>query len=231
MRSRSERDATRFPARGDRRFASASVPLGTKLMIFMPAAIGTFLLVNLLCACVALGVGFGAGVWFFGARMAKPVKLAPPEKSKPVSKPAPTPAPAAAPAPRATPTPSADAVRTVERAIMATQRVADVAQGIVVDVGDHAAKMQAISADLQGIDRSSSEAGAEVSAALDKIMSANAELQKKLEQAEKQIAAQADEIKTYESEARTDSLTNLSNRRAFDDELRRRFCEWERKQT
>ena len=41
-------------------------------MLVLPAAIGTFLLVNLLCACVALGVGFAAGVWFFGAKMAKP---------------------------------------------------------------------------------------------------------------------------------------------------------------
>ena len=42
--------------------------------------------------------------------------------------------------------------------MMAAQRVADVAQGIVGDVGDHAAKMKAISADLQGIDRESSGA-------------------------------------------------------------------------
>ena len=115
--------------------------------------------------------------------------------------------------------------------MMATQRVADVAQGIVGDVGDHAAKMQAISADLQGIDRKSSGASQEVSAALDKILAANTELQKKLELAEKQIAAQAAEIKTHESEARTDSLTSLNNRRAFDDELKRRLSEWERKQS
>ncbi len=180
-------------------------------MLLLPAAIGTFLLVNLLCACVALGVGFAAGVWFFGAKMAKPAKPATPEKPKPK--------------------PAAAVERTVERAIMATQRVADVAQGIVGDVGDHAAKMQAISADLQGIDRKSSGATAEVSAALDRIMAANADLQKKLEQAEKQIAAQAAEIKTHETEARTDSLTSLNNRRAFDDELKRRLSEWERKQS
>ena len=30
-------------------------------MLLLPAAVGTFLLVNLLCACVALGVGFAAG--------------------------------------------------------------------------------------------------------------------------------------------------------------------------
>src|SRR5262245_14405098 len=107
-------------------------------MLFLPAAIGTFLLVNLLCACVALGVGFGAGVWFFGAKMTKPVKPAVVEKPKPQ---------AAATAPQ----PNTDATRAVERAMMATQRVADVAQNIVGDVGDHAATIEAISADLKGI--------------------------------------------------------------------------------
>jgi diguanylate cyclase len=186
-------------------------------MLFLSAAVGTFLLVNLLCACVALGVGFAAGVWFFGARLSKPANQAPPEKPKPEAKFAPQPKPAAT------------AEKSVERAILATHRVADVAQNIVGDVGDHAAKMQAISADLQGIDHKSSGASAEVSAALDKILAANAELQRKLEQAEKQIAAQAAEIKAHESEARTDSLTGLNNRRAFDDELKRRLSEWERK--
>ena len=46
-------------------------------MFLLPAAIGTFLLVNLLCACIALGVGFAAGVWFFGAKMAKPRRQGP----------------------------------------------------------------------------------------------------------------------------------------------------------
>jgi len=147
-------------------------------------------------------------VWFFGARMAKP---AVPERPKAK--------------------PNTDAQRAAERAMMATSRLTDVAHGVAGDVGDHAAKMRAISADLQGIDKQSSGAGAEVATALDRILTANAELQHRLELAEKQIVAQAAEIKTHESEARTDSLTNLSNRRAFDDELRRRLSEWERKQT
>jgi diguanylate cyclase len=183
-------------------------------MLILPAAIGTFLLVNLLCACVALGLGFGAGVWFFGAKMAKlPAATQLPAKQSAKSK------------------PNVDAQRAAERTLMATGRVADVARGVVGDVGDHAKKMRAISADLQGIDRQSSAASAEVATALDKILAANAELQQRLEQAEKQLAAQAAEIKTHESEARTDSLTGLNNRRAFDDELRRRLSEWERKQS
>jgi diguanylate cyclase len=66
---------------------------------------------------------------------------------------------------------------------------------------------------------------------MDQMLAANSELQQRLEKAEQQLAQQAVEIKAHESEARTDSLTGLNNRRAFDDELKRRFSEWQRKNT
>jgi diguanylate cyclase len=179
-------------------------------MLLLPAAIGTFLIVNLLCACIALGIGFAAGVWFFGAKMAKPE---PPPVKKPTAKSA------------------EDPKRATERAAMAASRVADLAQNVATDVGDHAAKMKAISADLAGIDRESVGAHAAVFSAMDQMIAANNQLQQRLEQAEKQLAIQAVEIKTHESEARTDSLTGLANRRAFDDELKRRIGEWQRKGT
>jgi diguanylate cyclase len=180
-------------------------------MFVLPAAIGTFLLVNLLCACIALGVGFAAGVWFFGAKLAKPA--AKPAQKKP------------------SPTQSEEAKRAAERAAMAANRVADLAKNVASDVGDHAAKMKAISADLAGIDRDSAGANGAVFTALDQMLAANSELQERLEKAEKQLATQAAEIKAHESEARTDSLTGIANRRAFDDDLKRRFSEWERKHT
>lgn len=184
--------------------------LGTSPMLLLPAAVGTFLLVNLLCACIALAVGFAAGVWFFGAKMAK--STAP----QPVKKP-----------PKAV----EDAKLIAERNALAASRVVDLAQNVASDVGDHAEKMKAISADLAGIDRESDGANAAVFSAMDQIIAANTVLQQRLEDAEKQLAAQAAEIKTHESEARTDSLTGLSNRRAFDDELKRRLNEWQRKNT
>ncbi len=179
------------------------------MMFLLPAAVGTFLLVNLLCACVALGVGFAAGVWFFGAKMAKP---APQPAKKPAKE-----------------KEKGDTKHTAERAAMAASRVADLAKNVASDVGDHAAKMKAISADLAGIDRESAEANPAVFAAMDQMLAANNELQQRLEQAEKQLATQAAEIKAHESEARTDSLTGLLNRRAFDDELKRRLSEFQRK--
>ena len=177
----------------------------------LPAALGTFVLVNLLCACVALGVGFAAGVWFFGAKLANPAATTP--QKKPSEK------------------QSEESKRAAERAAMAASRVADLAKNVASDVGDHAAKMKAISADLAGIDRQSGGANAAVFSAMDQMLAANTELQQRLEQAEKQLAVQAVEIKAHESEARTDSLTGVSNRRAFDDELKRRLSEFHRKNT
>jgi diguanylate cyclase len=179
----------------------------------LPAAIGTFLVVNLICACVALGVGFAAGACFFGAKMVPPASTTnAPKKS-------------------ATKPQQPEVNRSAERATMAATQVVDLAQNVVSDVGDHAAKMQAISNDLAGIDRQSAGANAAVSAAMDKILAANAQLQEKLAKAEQKLEVQAAEIKAHESEARTDSLTGLANRRAFDDELKRRFSEWQRKNT
>ena len=176
-------------------------------MFFLPAAIGAFLLVNLLCACIALGVGFAAGVWFIGAKMAKPAASKQSAKQ------------------------TEEAKRAAERTAMAASRVADLAQSIACDVGDHAAKMKVISDGLTGIDRSTGDASEAIFTAMDQVLAANTELQQRLEVAERQLASQAVEIKAHESEARTDSLTGLSNRRAFDNELQRRHSEWQRKGT
>lgn len=178
-------------------------------MTILPAAIGTFLLVNLFCACVTLGVGFAAGVWFFGAKLANPANDSPDKKL--------------------TAKQNEEAKRSAERAAMAAGRVADLAKNVASDVGDHAAKIKAISADLAGVDRQSAHANGAVFTALDQMLAANTQLQDRLAKAEQQLAVQAVEIKAHESEARTDSLTGLSNRRAFDDELKRRLSEWERK--
>jgi hypothetical protein len=107
----------------------------------------------LLCACIALGIGFAAGVWLFGAKLNKPVERKP---RKPLTR------------------SSEASKRTAERAAMAASRVADLAQNVATDVGDHAAKMKAISDDLAGIDRESATANNAVFSALDQMLAANA---------------------------------------------------------
>jgi len=58
------------------------------------------------------------------------------------------------------------------------------------------------------------------------LVDANQHLRQRLQEAEATLQRQAGELAEYVSAARTDALTELPNRRAFDDELRRRYAEW-----
>ena len=62
-----------------------------------------------------------------------------------------------------------------------------------------------------------------------RIMQINQRLQTRLATAEERLTEQAKQIESQLAEARTDPLTGLPNRRAFDDELQRRLSEWQRK--
>ena len=61
------------------------------------------------------------------------------------------------------------------------------------------------------------------------IVQVNERLQHRLQQAELKLHEQSQQIQNHLAEARTDPLTGLPNRRAFDDELTRRLAEWKRK--
>jgi len=58
---------------------------------------------------------------------------------------------------------------------------------------------------------------------LGEIMQSNASLQQRLESAEKQLDRQTRQIESYLTEARTDGLTQLANRRAFDSKIEEMF--------
>jgi diguanylate cyclase len=70
--------------------------------------------------------------------------------------------------------------------------------------------------------------GHQLVAVLEEIMRSNRELQERLTIAERQLSEQTRQIESYLSEARTDALTGLANRRAFDRELESRFTNWSR---
>jgi diguanylate cyclase len=175
-------------------------------MVILPAAIVAYLLVNLLCACVALVVGFVAGVWICSSKLANMThKGSPPAQDD-------------------------AAQRAAERTAMAASRVADLARYVASDVGDHSAKIKAISSNLEGINQQTAGMSELVATALAQVILANTNLQQKLDDAEKQLNKQAEELRKNETQARTDSLTGLLNRRAFDDELKRRLNQWQRMQ-
>ncbi|TWT66883.1 Response regulator PleD [Posidoniimonas polymericola] len=168
-----------------------------------------WMLINLLFAGLALGIGFVAGAFFYGGRDPREANEDVNEQERALEKRV-----------------------ALERALLATGQLHDLATGVATDVGNHSRCVAQISADLREAEDADGVIDqAIVSTSLSKIVAANELLQKKLEKAEKQIKAQASEIAVHESEARTDSLTGLANRRAFDDELGRRFAEWERKKT
>ena len=179
-------------------------------MVLLAATSTSLLLVNLLFAAIALTVGFTAGAWFFGSASSE--SKAPGTGDSKIDV-------------------VAEQIER-ERSAMATGRLRDLATGVACDVGEHNANIERIEAELVASRTGNGEVSeASIVQALDSISEANSQLHQKLEKAEQQIQAQAEEIKTHESEARTDSLTQIANRRAFDDELKRRFAEWNRNTT
>ena len=170
---------------------------------------GPLLVINLLFAAVALAIGFGAGAWLFGASKSLP------ESGKKRDKKS-----------------GDNRQQATDRAMMASHRIQDLAKGVVSDVGEHATTVEAITDDLRAIVKEHNAGpDAAVFMTIGRIVEANNQLKSRLAVAEKQIEAQAVELRGFESEARTDSLTGLANRRAFDDELKRRYAEWQRRKS
>jgi diguanylate cyclase len=172
------------------------------------ASIGTLLFLGMLFSVVTFVVGCAIGAWFVRSNQPKVVQSAEPNERDKLM------------------------IRSVERAMMACERIHELTKHVVSHVGDHSSQVEAFHSDVRTL------AGGQAAIATDTLLlaigqmtCANTELQQRLARIEKQIAAQAAELRTYGSEARTDSLTGLANRRAFDDEIQRRFAEWQRRRT
>jgi diguanylate cyclase len=80
----------------------------------------------------------------------------------------------------------------------------------------------AVKSDVAG--SGASDSGHRVVLLLNQIMQSNSDLQTRLEAAEKQLERQTKQIECYLTEARTDGLTGLLNRRAFDQQLDELFA-------
>ncbi len=76
------------------------------------------------------------------------------------------------------------------------------------------------------LDSKTSQAAPKVVALLAQIMESNGQLQTRLDAAERQLDKQTKQIESYLTEARTDGLTGLSNRRAFDQKLEELFINY-----
>ncbi|HTU27151.1 MAG TPA: GGDEF domain-containing protein, partial [Pirellulales bacterium] len=118
-----------------------------------------------------------------------------------------------------------------ERAAQAAAQIQALADRVAQDVGEHSTRVREISTDLGAADRSGAPLNDVVLKSIDDIVKANARLQEQLATAEVKLQRQAAELETQTTVARTDPLTLLSNRRALDDEMNRRFAEWTRRKT
>jgi len=106
-----------------------------------------------------------------------------------------------------------------ERSSMAALQLRDLAKNVATDVGEHNTLVSDISDELGAITEGSAGSEEAVAEAVAKILTANEKLQSRLADAEQKIQTQEKEILTRQSEALTDSLTKLANRRAFDNAL------------
>jgi diguanylate cyclase len=84
----------------------------------------------------------------------------------------------------------------------------------------HTKKVEHAQRDLEKAQEQHPEDSAPVAQAAEALRGANEELQSELRKAKREIERQANELQSHRREARTDGLTQLLNRRAFDEEMK-----------
>lgn len=110
-------------------------------------------------------------------------------------------------------------------ALSALEKLHTLADSVRADVGQHNDQVQEINRELA----SGGSTEAVMEASLAKLLEANANLKEQLDSAEQKLETQATEIERTAADARTDALTQVTNRRGFDDFLARRMSEWQRR--
>ncbi|MFV1965306.1 MAG: GGDEF domain-containing protein [Pirellulaceae bacterium] len=154
-------------------------------------------------AFVAIGalIGAAAGWLLRGGGTSKPVHISDESASAPT-------------------TPQSKTAKDEKQKLSAAEailaRLHQMTESVAADVGEHHTRVQEINNELTA---SGDEAG--VVFALEKLIKVNEAMQTQLRSSEERLQSQAQEIESHIKEARTDALTKLANRRAFDDEIAR----------
>jgi len=104
-------------------------------------------------------------------------------------------------------------------------RLRELAAHVAAGVGEHTSRVEEINEELHSVGLDEPEA---VVSAVDKLIHANSTMQEQLASADERLREQAQQIECHAAEARTDALTGLANRRAFDDEMDHRLAEFQR---
>ena len=112
-----------------------------------------------------------------------------------------------------------------QRAREVLAQLHDLADQVAADVGEHSHQVEAISEELGAAEVGEPDV---VVKAVAKLVRANGQMQQRLASAEGKLQEQARQIQSHATAARTDALTGLANRRALDDEIARRYAEFQR---
>lgn len=116
-----------------------------------------------------------------------------------------------------------------EQARRLVERLHEVAVRLALDVDEHSTSLAEINDELSNLDFADGDHTVEVVlGAVDRIAQANCHLTEHLSSAKDTIQVQAELLESQMSDALTDPLTQIANRRAWDHELQRRLAEWRR---
>ena len=97
-------------------------------------------------------------------------------------------------------------------------KLRELAGKVAQQVDEHSHKVEEISDELASLEKPGEE---DVLVSVNKLINVNEQMKQQLQAAEDRLQAQARQIESHAVEARTDPLTQVSNRRALEDELRR----------
>ncbi len=111
------------------------------------------------------------------------------------------------------------------------QGVSKVTHGVQADMSQYREVMDLAQQHLREVQEGSQPADTSTVDLLSRMTDANELLQRRIRHAEGMLARQSAQVAEFMTEARTDALTHVPNRRAFDDEFNRRMAEWRRNST
>jgi diguanylate cyclase len=119
-----------------------------------------------------------------------------------------------------------------ERFASEQQSMLAVMRGMAKWTNDFAGDFTRYQSTMEALTRAASDGKSvktkeEVQKLLDQIVGANQELQSRLDNAELKLEEQTKQLTSYLTEARTDGLTGLANRKAFDQKLDECFGKWQ----
>jgi len=105
-----------------------------------------------------------------------------------------------------------------DRAQTALVQLREMATKVADDVEQHSGRVQEINDELTSTDSHDADS---VLTVVTKLISANEQMQEQLDTAQEKLQKQANELEEKTAEALTDALTQLANRRAFDEAIAR----------